>query len=105
MGLAFDGDADRVFLVDEKAQPVPGSLTTSIVAASVLEREPGATILHNLICSKAVPEVIRENEYQQNFARAMTMADSSGNYPQPMQRGCDAGLRPPFPHMLQQILQ
>jgi phosphomannomutase len=61
IGLAFDGDADRVFLVDEKADPVPGSLTTSIVAASVLEREPGATILHNLICSKAVPEVIEES--------------------------------------------
>jgi phosphomannomutase len=61
IGLAFDGDADRVFLVDERAEPVPGSLTTSIVAASVLEREPGATILHNLICSKAVPEVIEES--------------------------------------------
>jgi phosphomannomutase len=61
IGLAFDGDADRVFLVDEQAEPVPGSLTTSIVAASVLEREPGATILHNLICSKAVPEVIEES--------------------------------------------
>jgi phosphomannomutase len=52
IGLAFDGDADRVFLVDEQAEPVPGSLTTSIVAASVLEREPGATILHNLISFK-----------------------------------------------------
>jgi phosphomannomutase len=61
IGLAFDGDAVRVFLVDEQAEPVPGSLTTSIVAASVLEREPGATILHNLICSKAVPEVIEES--------------------------------------------
>jgi phosphomannomutase len=60
IGLAFDGDADRVFLVDEKAQLLSGSLTTSIVAAAVLEREAGATILHNLICSKAVPEVIEE---------------------------------------------
>ena len=60
VGLAFDGDADRVFLVDEKAEPLSGSTTTAIVAAAMLEREPGATILHNLICSKAVPEVVRE---------------------------------------------
>ncbi len=60
VGLAFDGDADRVFLVDEKAEGLSGSLTTAIVAAAVLEREPGATILHNLICSKAVAETVRE---------------------------------------------
>jgi phosphomannomutase len=60
IGLAFDGDADRVFLVDEQGVGLSGSLTTAIVAASVLEKEPGATILHNLICSKAVPETIRE---------------------------------------------
>jgi phosphomannomutase len=60
VGLAFDGDADRVFLVDERAQPLSGSLTTAIVAAGMLERHPGATIVHNLICSKAVPEVVRE---------------------------------------------
>src|SRR5690606_3344399 len=61
VGLAFDGDADRVFLVDDKGEPLSGSTTTAIVAKSVLEKEPGATILHNLICSKAVPEVIEEN--------------------------------------------
>ena len=60
VGLAFDGDADRVFLVDANAQGVSGSLTTALVAQQVLESEPGATILHNLICSKAVPEVISE---------------------------------------------
>jgi phosphomannomutase len=60
VGLAFDGDADRVFLVDEKAELLSGSTTTAMVAAAMLEREPGATILHNLICSKAVPEVVRE---------------------------------------------
>jgi phosphomannomutase len=60
VGLAFDGDADRVFLVDEQARPVSGSLTTALVARSVLAREPGATILYNLICSRAVPEVIEE---------------------------------------------
>ena len=60
IGLAFDGDADRVFLVDEHAQPVSGSLTTALVASRVLAREPGATIIHNLICSKTVAEVVRE---------------------------------------------
>ena len=61
IGLAFDGDADRVFLVDDRAVPVSGSLTTAIVAHGILERSgPGETVVHNLICSKAVPEVIRE---------------------------------------------
>jgi phosphomannomutase len=58
VGLAFDGDADRVFLVDELAQPVSGSLTTALVSKSMLEKNPGATILYNLICSKVVPETI-----------------------------------------------
>jgi phosphomannomutase len=61
VGLAFDGDADRVFLVDDQGEPLSGSTTTAIVATSVLERYPGSTILHNCICSKAVPEVIREH--------------------------------------------
>jgi phosphomannomutase len=61
VGLAFDGDADRVFLVDEQAEPVSGSLTTAMVAKAMLEKHPGATIIHNLICSRAVREVIVEN--------------------------------------------
>jgi phosphomannomutase len=60
IGLAFDGDADRVFLVDERAEPVSGSLTTALVAASMLKKYPGETILYNLICSHVVPEVIHE---------------------------------------------
>ncbi len=60
-GLAFDGDADRVFLVDDKGVPVSGSTTTAIVAAGILDRHPGETIVHNLICSRAVPEIIREH--------------------------------------------
>ena len=60
VGLAFDGDADRCFLVDDRGVPVPGSTTTAMVAAAMLEKNPGATILHNLICSKAVPEIIKE---------------------------------------------
>lgn len=61
VGLAFDGDADRMFLVDDKAQTLSGSTTASIVAAALLRKSPGATVLHNLICSKAVPEIIREH--------------------------------------------
>ena len=61
IGLAFDGDADRVFLVDEAGELLSGSLTTAIVAKGLLAREPGATVIHNLICSKTVPEVIAEN--------------------------------------------
>jgi phosphomannomutase len=61
VGLAFDGDADRVFLVDDNGVPVSGSTTTAIVAAGILDRHPGETIVHNLICSRAVPEVIREH--------------------------------------------
>jgi phosphomannomutase len=60
IGFAFDGDADRVFVVDELGEGISGSATTAMVAAGVLEKEPGATILHNLICSKAVSEVVRE---------------------------------------------
>jgi len=61
IGLAFDGDADRVFLVDDRGEPVSGSTTTAIVAAGILSRNPGETVVHNLICSRTVPEVIREN--------------------------------------------
>jgi phosphomannomutase len=60
IGLAFDGDADRVFLVDERAEPLSGSLTTAIVAKGILERHANERVVHNLICSKAVPEIIRE---------------------------------------------
>lgn len=60
IGLAFDGDADRVFLVDETARPVSGSLTTAMIARSILAHDPGATVIHNLICSRTVPEVIAE---------------------------------------------
>jgi len=61
VGLAFDGDADRVFVVDETGRGLSGSTTTAMLAATILRSHPGATILHNLICSKAVPEVIREH--------------------------------------------
>jgi phosphomannomutase len=58
VGLAFDGDADRVFLVDERGCGVSGSTTTALLASVFLRTHPGATILYNLICSRAVPETI-----------------------------------------------
>ncbi|HVV38108.1 MAG TPA: phosphomannomutase/phosphoglucomutase [Acidimicrobiales bacterium] len=61
VGLAFDGDADRVFLVDEQGVGLSGSTTTAMLAAMLLDRNPGATVIYNLICSRAVPEVIREH--------------------------------------------
>ncbi len=61
VGLAFDGDADRVFLVDEKGIGLSGSTTTAMLAATMLDRNPGSTVIYNLICSRSVPEVIREH--------------------------------------------
>jgi phosphomannomutase len=60
-GLAFDGDADRCFVVDERAQIVSPSVLTALIAARELGREPGATVIHNLITSRAVPEIITEH--------------------------------------------
>ena len=61
IGLAFDGDADRVFLIDERGQDVSGSIVTALVAKAMLAREPGASIIYNVICSWTVREVIAEN--------------------------------------------
>lgn len=60
IGLAFDGDADRCFVVDECGQPVSPSTVTALVAARELDREIGATVIHNLITSRAVPELVIE---------------------------------------------
>jgi phosphomannomutase len=61
IGLAFDGDADRCFVVDERGRPVSPSAVTALVAARELDRESGAAVIHNLITSRAVPEVIAEH--------------------------------------------
>jgi phosphomannomutase len=60
VGLAFDGDADRCFVVDERGRPVSPSTVTSLVAARELGREIGAMIIHNVITSRAVPELVTE---------------------------------------------
>jgi phosphomannomutase len=61
IGLAFDGDADRCFVVDERGEVVSPSVLTALIAARELAREPGATVIHNLITSRAVPEIIGEH--------------------------------------------
>ena len=61
LGLAFDGDADRMFAVDESGEPVSSSLIAAVVAERMLEKHPGATVLHNLICSRVVPETVERN--------------------------------------------
>ncbi|MDN5858229.1 MAG: phosphomannomutase/phosphoglucomutase [Pseudonocardia sp.] len=61
LGLAFDGDADRCFVVDERGQPVSPSAITALVAVRELEKAPGAVIIHNLITSRAVPEIVAEH--------------------------------------------
>ena len=61
IGLAFDGDADRCFLIDEKGDLVSPSALTALIAVRELKRKPGSNIIYNLISSKAVPEVIEEN--------------------------------------------
>ena len=60
VGLAFDGDADRCFVVDERGRPVSPSAITALVAARALAEHPGDTVIHNLITSRAVPEIVRE---------------------------------------------
>ncbi len=61
LGLAFDGDADRCFVVDERGEIVSPSTLTALIAVRELAREPGATVIHNLITSKAVPEIVTEH--------------------------------------------
>ena len=60
VGLAFDGDADRCFVVDEKGAAVPPSTLTALIASRELAKEPGATVIHNLITSRSVPEIVTE---------------------------------------------
>lgn len=61
LGLAFDGDADRCFVIDEQGQPVSPSAITALVATRELAKHPGATVIHNLITSAAVPEIVTEH--------------------------------------------
>ncbi len=60
IGLAFDGDADRCFIVDERGEAVSPSTLTALIASRELAKEPGATVIHNLITSRSVPEIVLE---------------------------------------------
>ncbi len=60
IGLAFDGDADRCFLVDELGRAVSPSTLTALIASREIAKEPGATVIHNLITSRSVPEIVTE---------------------------------------------
>lgn len=60
-GIAFDGDGDRAVLVDEKGQPLSGTVMTAILARYFLQKNPGATVLYNAICGRIVPETIAAN--------------------------------------------
>jgi len=61
LGAAFDGDADRMFLIDERGERVGGDMVTAMVAIAMLKRYPGAAICYNLICSRSVPEIIERH--------------------------------------------
>src|SRR5699024_5447645 len=61
LGVAFDGDADRMFLIDENGNFVGGDMTTAMVAIQMLKKQPGSSIVYNLICSRTVAEVIEEH--------------------------------------------
>jgi phosphomannomutase len=60
IGLAFDGDADRCFVVDERGEPVSPSVLTALIAARELDKHPGSAVIHNLITSRAVPQIVSE---------------------------------------------
>ncbi|OGC89342.1 MAG: phosphomannomutase/phosphoglucomutase [candidate division Zixibacteria bacterium RBG_16_48_11] len=61
LGVAFDGDADRMFIVDEKGKVLGGDIVTALVAKNLLQKDKGAAILYNLICSRTVPQVVQAN--------------------------------------------
>jgi len=61
LGVLFDGDGDRMFLMDEQGRFIPGTITTAMVAKQILQQYPGETILYNAICGRVVPEVIAQN--------------------------------------------
>lgn len=63
-GMAFDGDADRVFFINEQGKVIDSSLISSLIIKNILEKNPDEKVIYNLVCSKAVPEIIKENNGQ-----------------------------------------
>ncbi len=106
LGVAFDGDADRAFFVDNRGQPMSGSAIATLIARYMLASRPGATVVHNLICSRSVPEAIRaaggvpvRSRVGHSFMKQM-MADTgavfggehSGHYYFAAHYGADSGM-------------
>lgn len=78
LGAAFDGDADRMFVVDEQANLVGGDMVTALVSRSLLRKFPGSTIIYNLICSRTVPEMITQGggtPYRSRVGHSFIKAD------------------------------
>ena len=59
-GLVFDGDGDRVFMIDEKGRTLTGTIITAMIAENILKNNPGATILYNAIVGRVVPEIVKK---------------------------------------------
>ena len=83
IGLAFDGDADRCFVVDEQGRAVSPSTLTALIAARELRRVPGANVIHNLITSRAVPEIVARARRHARSARASGTPTSRRRWPRP----------------------
>jgi phosphomannomutase len=78
LGAAFDGDADRMFIVDEHANLIGGDMVTALVSQNLLRKHPGSIIIYNLICSRTVPEVIERNggiPYRSRVGHSFIKAD------------------------------
>ena len=84
-GVAFDGDADRCFIIDEKGTTISGDLAAALIAKNVLEKEPGATILYSAVCSKAFPELVEREGGKAIRTRQATPSSS---------RRCESMTRP-----------
>ena len=92
IGLAFDGDADRCFVVDERGEIVSPSAITALVAVRELAKHPGAAIVHNLITSRAVPEIVARARRRRRSAPASGTRSSSRRWPRPAR--CSAASTP-----------
>lgn len=106
LGMAFDGDGDRVFFIDDEARPLSGSSALCLLATAALKRNPGSIVLHNAVCSKAVPEAVREgggvpvctrvghSHIKQRMAetKALLGGEHSGHYYFKENYGADSGI-------------
>ena len=78
LGIAWDGDADRCFFIDDTGQFVDGDFLTALLAESILEKEPGATILYDVRASRAVRDMV---EARRRHARTSTASATPSSRP------------------------